>query len=62
MTGENAQYLGLIIDYKAEDLEEDSFITLAPGETAEALVNIPALCKSPLYMASIIEQKLIQAP
>lgn len=29
----------------AEDLDEDSFITLAPGETAEALVNIPALCK-----------------
>ncbi|KAG8164001.1 hypothetical protein KVR01_005919 [Diaporthe batatas] len=41
--GENVEYLGLIIDYSAEDLDEDSFITLAPGETAEALVNIPAL-------------------
>ncbi|KAI3395974.1 hypothetical protein diail_613 [Diaporthe ilicicola] len=41
--GESVEYLGLIIEYLAEDLQEESFITLAPGETAEALVNIPAL-------------------
>ncbi|POS77090.1 deuterolysin metalloprotease [Diaporthe helianthi] len=41
--GVNVEYLGLIIDYAVEDLDEDSFVTLAPGESAEALVNIPAL-------------------
>lgn len=55
--GEFVEYLGLIIEYMAEDLQEESFITLAPGETAETLVNIPALCKSPIRVLISLDGK-----
>lgn len=42
-SGEPVQYTGILAQYLTEDLGEESFLILQPGDSAESVVNIASL-------------------